>query len=239
MERNWLKPDQFGPWFQASIGEGMDGGGIRVRNPVGTLTGSVADKEVPQEGTEKVLHHQLLEPDLLASPIAALTSSERVWEGEADAPQCTVNDSPALQSAMDSKSHCTSLVPISEQLILGDNMQVDTQQQSEQQSGRDNKHLGMIEQSELVVGHEPLRRPLQDCTNKVHLLPGEVKSELPLQTKGHWKRKARLQGKKEAVIKCTSDPNPERVWKRERRAMDQPVDVAPGSPAGKRGRVLQ
>lgn len=82
-----------------------------------------------------------------------------------------------------------------------------------------------------------MRRPLQDCTNRVQLKLGEEKVDLPLKTKGQWKRKARLQG--EVMDMNIPENSTEHHKKKDRREMNQQVELEPESPAGKRVRVEQ
>lgn len=232
LEGNCLKKDQFGPWLRASTGNWMFGGGARVSKHASPTTGSEPDTVAPQEGTEPILPPQLLGSQMIGSPSAALATSERACEREADGPKFQATDKLDQETA--------SLEPIPEHLVLKDHMLVDIQPQSEQQSRRGNKPLKDTEQPELDVRHELMQKPHQDCTNRMQLQLGAVTGDLPLKTKGHWKRKARLQGKGDPGIdRNNSDTISEQFRKRDRRDTDQQVDLTPDSPTGKRGRMIK
>lgn len=239
LEENCLKKDQFGPWMRASTGKGMDGGGFRRSMPVGKPAGGESDKVVSQAGSTQVLNPQSRAAGVIALPSVDLASSEPVWKGDAADSKLPDNQQQASPTVMDSDSHGTSLIPPAEPVVLDDNMLEDIPQPSVPQPERGIKHLVDTEQYALTVGHELLRIPLQDCTNTTQLLPGERKGDIHPNTKGHWKRKARLQGTKAAAIESTSDSRLEQIRKRDRREVDPTGTVEPGSPAGKRGRVIQ
>lgn len=158
--------------------------GDRGSRNYNTTTGSESGKVANHEGTEKRLQHQILEQRMIGSSSTALARIEGASEGETGAPKDKRTDNPSVKTDMEVIRLSTTLESTSENLNLRDNMLIDLQQHTEHKSGHNNKHLVDTEQHELEKGKLFVRRPLQDCTNRVQLKLGEEKVDLPLKTKG-------------------------------------------------------
>lgn len=229
-----MKKDQFGPWLRANIGKLGEGEnrGHRVPNPTIALESEAVLGNKGEAGRQpQIIQDQ---DDLVTqrTPLV-LGPGEQIERQRVTKATCVITD-PAISTG-EGEVKCVALQHFRKVLQGQDTMLFDRSEQQDQL---------VIGKPNSCVGQDPkeksgkLREPLQDMTNIIQEGAGELQGVTPVNTKGQWKRKARLKGREgnDMVMTC-QDQLHEPGKKRERLEVDPSEEILVDRAVGKKGRM--